>query len=241
MKLSQERTRYLNAYLKKGFFPRGNSEIPTITFEASIHYYHHKLARDNLRELLPCSKLIWVLRNPLPRAVSEYLHQAVKKDAYPSFQSLVSAEIAAIQKCRGQLDIQMNSGFENNFFRCLGKFKLTKFMLSTGFYCYFINAWLEKFPRKQHYFVDYEVFRRDPQQTIEGISTFLGLDPPPKLNYTWKYNKANTRNSLAMRKRSNIKLSSSLERKIFREVTPFINKMYDIVEQEYNWVVTSLV
>ena len=139
------------------------------------------------------------------------------------------------------MDVQIDKGFGNNLFRCLAKFKLTKFMLSSGFYSYFIIAWLEKFPREQHYFVDYEVFRRDPQRTVEEISAFLGLDPPPQLNYTWKYNKANTRNGLALRKRSEIKISSSLARKISREVTPFVKKLYEIIKQEYKWVVTSLV
>lgn len=89
--------------------------------------------------------------------------------------------------------------------------------------------------------MDYEAFRRDPQQTVEGISAFLGVGPPPQLNYTWKYNKANTRDRLAMKKRSEITIPTSMKEKISREVTPFVAKMYEIIKQDYGWIVTSLV
>lgn len=199
------------------------------------------MARDTLHYLLPCSKLIWILRNPLPRAVSEYLHQAVKSKSYPSFEELLRAELSGIKRCRKGRDLQLDNGFENGLFKCLAKLKLKKFMLSTAFYGYFINAWIEKFPRKQHFFINYDDYRRDPQNTMENISAFLGLESPPVLNFTWKYNKANTRDGAAKRKRAAIAVSPSTRTAILNEIPPFVNKMYEIIQYDYNWVVDSLI
>ena len=224
-----------------GFNDNASSKGPLLTFEASIHYYHHWVARDNLFSLLPCSKLIWILRNPLPRAVSEYLHQALKSKSYPSFDELIRAELFAIQKCRKNQDIQLDKGFDNNLFNCLSKRKLKKYMISTAFYGYFINGWIEKFPLERHIFIDYEEFRLDPQKAVGSISAFLGLEPPSDLNFTWKYNKANTRDGVAKKKRLAIKLSSRIKSMISSEIKPFIDKMYETIHQNYSWVLDSLV
>jgi hypothetical protein len=177
----------------------------------------------------------------LPRAVSEYLHQAVKSKSYPSFESLISSEVAAIRKCRKNNGIHLDQGFDNGLFKCLSKSRLKKFLLSTAFYSYFVNAWLQKFPKEQHYFLDYEVFRSDPQNAVNGISAFLGLSLPPILNYTWIYNKANTREGIAAKLRSSIRVSSSLTKEISRQISPFVMKMYEIIEQDYEWNLNSLV
>ena len=114
-------------------------------------------------------------------------------------------------------------------------------MISSGFYAYFISAWLEKFPREQHLFLDYEDFKNDYQQAVEKISKFLTLAPPPKLNSTWVYNKANTRNGAAQKIRSQILLTESLKKSIEREIAPFIRHIYDIVGSDYQWKLDSLV
>lgn len=236
----QERSKALQNYLKSGFNAKSLGGIPSVSFEASIHYYHHKNALENMHALLPCSRLIWILRNPLPRAVSEYLHQAVKSRKYPSFKDLVTREIAAIHKCKENTDVEnYQLGFENGIFSCLGKFKLKKYMISSAFYGYFISAWLEKFPREQHLFLDYEEFKKDPQSAVEKITAFLTLPPPPKLNFTWIYNKANTRDGVAQKLRAQIRLSSAEKKMIIREITPFIRHVYEVVG-DLNWTIDSL-
>lgn len=234
----------LKKYLKSGFYSKkysSESEL-FVSFEASIHYYHHRNALENMHALLPCSRLIWILRNPLPRAVSEYLHQAVKSKNYPSFRQLVASEIIAIRKCKKKGNYgAYEKGFANDIFRCLASFKLKKYMISSGFYAYYISAWLEKFPREQHLFLDYEDFKSNYQRAVERISEFLTLPPPPKLNSTWVYNKANTRDGVARKLRTQIRLTGPLKKSIEHEIAPFIGHIYDIIGSEYEWKLDSLV
>ena len=194
-----------------------------------------------MHALLPCTRLIWVLRNPLPRALSEYLHQAVKSKNYPSFQELIVAEVAAISKCRKAVGFDFEGGFQNKFFSCMGKFKLKKYLLSTAFYGYFTRAWLAKFPREQHLFLDYEEFRKDHLRTVKEISHFLGLTSPVVLEYSWKYNKANTRDGIAKKIRAGVQLSSSLRKKVAHEISPFINDAFNTIGYNFNWTPDSLV
>jgi len=184
--------------------------------------------------------LIWILRNPLPRAISEYLHQAVKNKKYPSFNSLINAEIDAIQYCRRKNKIRFDGHFENSFFQCLGKFRLKKYALSTAFYGFFISAWLKNFPREQHLFLDYEEFRRNPQLTVEKISLFLGISLPPELNHTWKYNKANTREGKAIKKREEISIPHTMRSKLIQELRFFTLPLYNLIGNNFNWTFDSM-
>lgn len=47
---------------------------PVITLEASIWYYTNQLAAENAAAAIPCARLVWILRNPLPHARSLYFH-----------------------------------------------------------------------------------------------------------------------------------------------------------------------
>ena len=214
------------------------NKLTGITFEASIHYYHHEAALKNLYALLPCSRIIWMLRNPLPRALSEYLHQAVKSKNYPSFASILQKEVTAIKSCTQQMkgDIRAELGFRNPLFPCLAKFKLKKYTLSTGFYAYFIAAWLEKFPFEQNLFLDYELFKRQPEETIQKMTKFLGIEEVRELSPLWKYNKANTRDGIALViRRKSVKLPTKLRMDVARMCEPHVKSLYKIIKDDFGW------
>lgn len=188
-----------------------------------------------MHAILPCSRIIWILRNPLARAFSEYMHQAVKKNKYPLFKTLLEAEIKAIKSCSRQ-ELSFASGFNNQLFNCLEKFRLQKYMLSTGFYPYFIHAWLEKFPFEQHLFLNYDNFKNDPNITLREISDFLNLSPHPTLEKIWKYNKANTNDGKAAQiRRKNMNIPKKLLKDVETYVKPHVRELYRVIRQDFQW------
>ena len=228
-------------YQREGFEASSQDELRGITFEASVHYYHHKTALENLHAILPCSRIIWILRNPLPRAFSEYLHQAVKSKSYPTFVSILSDEVRAIKKCSKGAEESYVEGFENKLFKCLAGFKLKKYTLSTGFYAYFIQAWTQKFPFEQNLFLDYDSFRSNPQKTLNKISHFLGIATFENVTARWKYNKANTRDGVAKSLRQkNGNLPLKLTSDLVTIVQPQVEKVYELVKENYGWKLGSL-
>lgn len=227
-------------YLKEGFGLENKALYDEVlTFEASIHYYHHKNALENLSSLLPCSKLIWIIRNPLPRAISEYLHQAVKAEKYPSFQNLIQAELNALQLC-SDLDNNFKDGFENKLFVCLSKHKLKKYLISTAFYAYFIHAWATKFPLERQFFLDYEFFRNNPEGAIQKIHEFLNISIESISSPVWKFNKANTRNGKAEILRRKIYITKKLQKKLQTHIFPQVEELYQMIGRDLDWSLLSL-
>ena len=227
-------------YLKEGFGLDSNSlNQKKLSFEASIHYYHHRNALENLNSLLPCSRIIWILRNPLPRAVSEYLHQAVKAKKYPSFQKLILQELYALKHC-SSLNDSFENGFESKLFSCLARYKLQKYLISTAFYVYFIYAWLEKFPIEQHFFLDYEFFRRNPEKALQKIHNFLNISSEPITEAVWKFNKANTRNEKAAALRRKISITKNMEENLLTHISYPVEGLFRLIGQDFNWPLTSL-
>ena len=47
----------------------------TITFEASVNYYSVHRAFQYIPRVLPCTRLVFILRNPTARARSLYYHE----------------------------------------------------------------------------------------------------------------------------------------------------------------------
>lgn len=194
----------------------------------------------NMHAILPCTRLIWVLRNPLSRAFSEYMHQAVKSNKYASFQSLLRDEIKALNAC-SRKKLYFESGFNNPFFQCLEKFRLQKYVLSTGFYAYFIHAWLDKFPFNQHLFLDYDSFRNTPDSTLQQIADFLNIAPNPIFEPIWRYNKANTNDGKAAQiRRVSIQLPEKILRDVETLVRPHVHELYRIIKQDFHWDLKSL-
>lgn len=240
IKTDQEKSKVLKWYLKEGFGLESkvlHNEF--LTFEASIHYYHHKIALENLSILLPCSKLIWMLRNPLPRAVSEYLHQAVKVENYPSFQVLIQAELQALEACSSHHS-DFNRGFENKLFACLAKHKLKKYLISTAFYAYFIHAWSAKFPIEQQLFLDYEFFRKNPEGAIQKIHKFLNISTEVISSSVWKFNKADTRNGKAEILRRSVSIPRKMQKKLETHISYQTKELYQVIGQDFGWSLLSL-
>ena len=193
---------------------------------------------------MPCSKIVWILRNPLPRALSEYMHQAVKSRSYPPFAAILGTEVEAIQYCQGnsaKRKLDFEHGFENVLFKCLARFKLKKYTLSTGFYAYFIYAWLEKFPFDRHLFLDYDHFKRNPEETLQRLTRFLGISPFSSISLRWKYNKANTRDgrAVAIREKS-LRIPRHIRTKIVEVLNPQVEKVYEYIGENFEWNLDKL-
>lgn len=60
--------------LKEDLVNGRRTERPVVTINASIWYYKYQLAALNAAAAVPCAKLVWILRNPIPHARSLYFH-----------------------------------------------------------------------------------------------------------------------------------------------------------------------
>lgn len=106
-------------------------------------------------QTLPDVKLIWILREPVKRAYSNYWH-AVKRGVEPlGFEEAVRQEPQRLRE--GQI---------------------WKGYLKRSRYPEQVERYLEYFDKEQMHFCLFEEMVEDPMTTLEDVSEFLGVSPP---------------------------------------------------------------
>lgn len=141
----------LDAY--EALFAEARSE--TARGEASTSYLYDPEAAERIRRRIPDVKLIAILRNPVDRAYSNFLH-LVRDGREPlhDFRAALAHE-----------DQRRTSGWSTNW-----RYK------DKGFYGRQIEKYLVQFDRIQIRFYLYEDYDDDPHAIVRDIYRFLGVD-----------------------------------------------------------------
>jgi hypothetical protein len=123
--------------------------------EASVYYLYLARARDRIRYYVPDMKIIAILRNPVERAYSNFLHMIRDgKEPLADFARALQAEEGRIQNNWGPL----------------WHYK------QVGFYYEQLKRYYEVFDREQIRVYLYEDLHDDPTTTVRDAYTFLGVD-----------------------------------------------------------------
>ena len=146
-----------------------------------------------LSQLLPESKFIVILRNPVQRSWSAFwnfcsefnrwekkgISQLYIEEGPAIFHNNTADSIKIFQDC---LDNESNfildcvhSAMARNPVK---DGRCSSGRIGMSLYYYHIATWLSVFPRKQFLFLRMEDLKRDEAGTMKGVWEFLGLDPP---------------------------------------------------------------
>lgn len=140
------------------------------------YLYERKAAKRIFTNLGKDVKFLVILRNPVDRAYSHYLHS--KRDEYESedFLKALAKEEVRINDARLKEDYLS---------------ELRSSYVSQGCYYTMISNYLEYFPIEQFLFIHFEQeFIANRIESIKKIFSFLGIDYIPELNYNLKSNPA---------------------------------------------------
>ena len=134
-------------------------------------FYAEKAAK-RIYEFNKAMKLIMILRNPIDRAYSHYWYcrRNCLEDS-KSFEKALERELQMLQKD------------EIIPLSCV-------YYISHGFYYKQINKYLEYFDRNQLLILYYDDFKRDPDEILREIYSFLGLEEISQKEVYGKYNVA---------------------------------------------------
>lgn len=199
-------------------FDRGidwyRSQFPNaqVTGETSPTYLQHPLVPVRIHKHCPDVKLIALLRNPVDRAWSDY-HLALKKGwTKETFKQRIDKEQRELESERC-LEL-----WTKKFY--LSKTHLLGF-LERGKYAQQLERWFDVLPKENFLILFSEKFYRHPQNVLNRVYIFLGLEPKNLAKYRkWhsgKYGQMSTRMRQQLEKffkPHNERLEGLLRRKI---------------------------
>ena len=162
-------------------FPRVKAHQQT--GEASPSYCTHPLAPKRIKEQIPDCKLVFIVRNPVDRAVSNYYH-SVKYgvedlDIEKAFDRPMELFDEEYQKMAD------NPTYKSSFYN-------RHAYIHKGLYMFHLKRWTNQFPRHQILILENENLLIQPQQTYDKLCHFLDL-PSFKLNQYGKHNVGNSK------------------------------------------------
>ena len=112
-----------------------------IVGEQTATYLFHPLIPKRIHDIIPNSKLIVILRNPVDRAYSNYQHQVREGVEKRTFEDAIKSEITRIEIGKKEPEYKINNDDFNNH--------VIFSYLRHGIYVDFIKAWMEFFPKEQ--------------------------------------------------------------------------------------------
>lgn len=138
-----------------------------VTGEASVEYFIHPDAPRSIRDVVPQAKLIFLFRDPVERAYSDYRMFCRSGHEKESFATVVEREMR--WHADPSLAPLIASAARNSY-------SPVRYLLN-GLYAQVLENWLSVFPREQCLFLISDDFFCDERCALQRVYTFLGLAP----------------------------------------------------------------
>ena len=189
-------------WYNKIYFSDVKKEQVIMDFTPS-YLYEKKSPERIFKSLGKEVKFLVLLRNPVDRAYSHYLHS--KRDNYEIEDFLIALEKEGkrISDARKKEDYVAELKYS---------------YISQGNYYSMITNYLKYFPREQFLFIHFEQeFIANRIESMKKIFSFLGVDYIPEFNYMLKSNSASVAKSIWIKK---ILQKTGWWRSIIKEIVP---------------------
>jgi hypothetical protein len=191
-----------------------SSRCSAITGEASPYYLFYPHAPKRVEKILPKTKIIVMLRNPVDRALSHYYHQVRKGRERLTFEAAIDAE-------RERLGGEYERMLRDDTYYSSACWAYS--YLARGLYADQLNAWFEVFPREQFLVIRSEDFFLDPCASFKQTLRFLEL---PEINLReYKQLNSGTYTSISM----------AVRRKLSQYFEPHNKRLYDLLHTDFAW------
>ncbi|XP_022083490.1 uncharacterized protein LOC110975359 [Acanthaster planci] len=173
---SKERAKGLEYYRSRMIY----STPDQISMEKTPAYSHYPKVPAMIANVLPDVKLIIIMRDPVERAVSDYVHMQVTiakrchKLGTSTLTSLLT-NITLPKDCDFFTRYEINSTFDESVIDSKGRVKDRSQLISKGVYVKDIQRYLDYFKPEQILAIDGEAFILDPYPAVKKVEQFLGI------------------------------------------------------------------
>ncbi len=185
-----------------------------ITGEATPYYLFYPLAPERVRYVVPCAKLIALLRDPVDRAYSHYHHEFRRGTEKLSFEEAIEREA---ERLGGERERMFRDGnYDSSSHR-------RHSYLSRGNYVDQLQNWRKFFPKEQLLVLKSEDLFADPAAIVGQTLDFLGLS----LLEREEYSKDNKGSYLGM--------DPTIRRRLVDYFRPHNERLYDYLGRDFGW------
>ena len=152
-----------------------------MTVEKTPNYFEHPHAPRAIWEnFADRIKLIFILKEPVERAISHYTHECIvrarKEESKWRSPSDLTKEPTRIRQTRGIVKYaRIKATFEESVVLPNGSVNTDTSLIDTGIYIKHLRRWFSVFSREQILLLDGDEYVSDPLPTLQRVEQFLGL------------------------------------------------------------------
>ena len=177
-----------------------------ITYDVTPCYIYNEKVPKRIQKIIPDSKLILILRNPVDRAYSNYFITKQNK----KFEDIIIEEKEILKT----IDRKNKEEYY--------KFVHTS-LLSRGFYAEQLEKWFKIFPRNQILIIKSEDFAIQTNKIMNEIFNFLGLENFNILD--------NSKKNKIMYE----PMKEETRRELIEYFRPYNEKLYSMINRNFDW------
>ena len=194
-------------------FPPLPDDQDFLTGEASPEYIYYPGAEKRIFELFPEIKLILMLRNPVERSISDYYHHQKYGAEFCSLEQALEPQVKILKEvAANELEIndEMLDQMQPNY-------------LLNSVYIYFLEKWMNWFPREQFLVLTTEDLDKTPEKTMKEVYDFLGVSVHKLSDYP-RHNS----NSYPL-------VSDSIRQSLAECFQPYNKRLEKYLGRKFNW------
>ena len=184
------------------------------TCDATPRYFDYPYAPQRIKSIIPESKFILLLRNPIDRAWSQ--HSMVVRGGHEiwDFDNAIRYEKGRTESEWKKM-LNDPTYYSDDYFRHA--------YLSRGIYVNSLKRWFEHFDRKQFFIIDSQEFFENPSNVFENVLKFLELSKFHLEEFRIK-GKANK-----------IKMSSEHRKQLNEFFKPHNEDLFKLIGRKFDW------
>ncbi|MEL6580532.1 MAG: sulfotransferase domain-containing protein, partial [Cyanobacteria bacterium J06621_12] len=190
-------------------FPSITDRPDFLTGEATPNYLRFPQIPQRIKDTFPQTKIIFLLRNPVDRAISWHYHKLNSGLTQLDLATAISTEIERLATVT-EAEI-INTGFHNPD------------NIISSLYLYKIKPWIEVLGREQFLILKSEDFYRDPAQEMEQVFKFLDLPSCALTNYP-KVNAGSYQST-----------EVNIRKTLQEYFAPYNQRLEEYLGMEFNW------
>ncbi len=190
-----------------------------ITGEASPYYLFHPHAPARAALVVPKTKLIVLLRNPVDRAYSHYYHNIKRR-----YETLSFEEALAQEETRTR-DEGQRLAADPHYFSYNHKHYT---YLARGMYADQLQRWMNSFPQEQFFILKSEDFYATPDRKLKEIFLFLGL-PDVACVQQQEYKQLNSSTY------SQAKMEPEMRKRLLTYFEPYNERLSTLLGRDFGW------